>query len=358
MSLYNFIFDNGKNRKYRHITFWFAWIVYLTLNSVFGMVTGGNTIASFAPVNCISQELIEVAAEIAFTYLAVYVLVPLYFAQHKKILAFTGFMVSFFILFYVYYFIQDKSSDKLFYNLWFITGNFIGVGPMFILFLFLFVKMMKNYYLKTEEREQKQREKTNAEIQLLKAQVHPHFLFNTLNNIYSFTLNKSPQAPMLIDKLNDTLYYMINECKAQFVYLEKEVQSLKDYIELEKVRYGKRLDIKVNVEGDYQNKMVTPLLMIPFIENSFKHGASKMLADPWIQLFIQADEDILHFTVANSKPADNFINDKGGIGLNNIRKRLELLYPQNHLLLIESTENTFTVNMQIPLQKIAKEFVA
>jgi sensor histidine kinase YesM len=322
------------------------------LNGVFALVTGGNTTVSFAPVNCIIKELIEVAAEIAFTYLVVYMLVPLYFVQHKKVLAFTGFIVSFFILFYAYYFIQDKSSGKLFYNLWFITGNFIGIGPMFILFLFLSVKMMKNYYLKTEEREQKQREKTNAEIQLLKAQVHPHFLFNTLNNIYSFTLSKSPQAPMLVDKLNNTLYYMINECKAQFVYLEKEIQSLNDYIELEKIRYGGRLTIQVEIRGDYMNKLITPLLMIPFIENSFKHGASKMLKEPWIKLFIQTDENILHFSLINSKPAEENAVSKKGIGLNNVKKRLELLYPQDHLLTIESTPNTFTVNMQIPLQKM------
>jgi len=92
--------------------------------------------------------------------------------------------------------------------------------------------------------------------------------------------------------------------------------------------------------------------MIPFIENSFKHGASKMLKNPWIKLLIQANEDALHFTLANNKPADESIKAKKGIGLNNVKKRLELLYSQHHLLLIESTENTFTVSMQIPLYKM------
>jgi LytS/YehU family sensor histidine kinase len=93
------------------------------------------------------------------------------------------------------------------------------------------------------------------------------------------------------------------------------------------------LRIEINIEGECENKMITPLLMIPFVENSFKHGASKMLRQPWIQLSIQADEDILHFIIANSKPADNLVNGKKGIGLSNVKKRLTLLYPQNHLLL-------------------------
>ncbi len=95
--------------------------------------------------------------------------------------------------------------------------------------------------------------------------------------------------------------------------------------------------------------------MIPFVENSFKHGTSKMLKDPWIKLFIQADEDILHFTLTNSKPANEIVNVKGGIGLNNVKKRLELLYPSHHLLAIESSVNTFTVNMQIPLMEVYAE---
>jgi LytS/YehU family sensor histidine kinase len=98
--------------------------------------------------------------------------------------------------------------------------------------------------------------------------------------------------------------------------------------------------------------------MIPFVENSFKHGASKMLKDSWIQLSIQADEDILHFTLANNKPADDLITARKGIGLNNVKKRLELLHPFNHLLVVESTENTFTVNMQIPLKQVNAENVA
>jgi LytS/YehU family sensor histidine kinase len=101
--------------------------------------------------------------------------------------------------------------------------------------------------------------------------------------------------------------------------------------------------------------MITPMLLIPFIENSFKHGTSKMRKEAWIKLFIRTDENVLRFSLTNSKPPEEKINCKKGIGLNNVKKRLELLYPQNHLLAIESTANTFTINMQVPLKKIENE---
>ncbi|HMG67361.1 MAG TPA: histidine kinase, partial [Chitinophagaceae bacterium] len=181
-----------------------------------------------------------------------------------------------------------------------------------------------------------------------KAQVHPHFLFNTLNNIYFFILSEPAKAKKLVYKLEQLLHYMITECEQPVVPLAREIDLIIDYLELEKVRYS-TLDIEMKITGDCTNKMIAPLLMIPFIENSFKHGTSKMLRDPWIKLFIQADEEMLHFTLANNKPAETLLSKKPGIGLSNVKKRLRLLHPEKHYLLIEPTLNTFTVNMQIPL---------
>lgn len=163
-------------------------------------------------------------------------------------------------------------------------------------------------------------------------------------------LTNPPKAQGLIKKLEKILQYMITECEQPLVPLNGEISLIRDYVELEKVRYDGRLDIELNITGDYKNKMIAPLLMIPFIENSFKHGTSKMLRGPWIKLFIQADEDVLHFTLANNKPTETAINKNKGIGLSNVKKRLGLLYPQNHYLIIEPTANTFTINMQIPLE--------
>jgi LytS/YehU family sensor histidine kinase len=247
---------------------------------------------------------------------------------------------------------QHLVPDVLFVILWNNVGNSIFVGPVAVCGLFLSVKMLKNWYLKEEEKQLLITANANAEMQLLKAQIHPHFLFNTLNNIYSFTLNKSPVAGDMVLQLSSMVNYMIADCNAEFVLLQQELKMLNDYINLEKVRYGNRLDLQITITGEIANKQITPLLMIPFIENSFKHGTSKMLKEPWIKLFIQADENILHFSLTNSKPINANKNGNGGIGLNNVKKRLELLYPNTHLLIVEPTEHTYTVNMQVPLEKI------
>ena len=199
-------------------------------------------------------------------------------------------------------------------------------------------------------------ETSHAEMQLLKAQVHPHFLFNTLNNIYSFALQKSPQAGGLVLKLSDTLKYMINDCDVPFVSLEKELKLIDDYIGLEKVRYGDRLDMKVDIKGDYKNKLIVPLLLIPFVENCFKHGSSKMLKQPWIKLKIVVNENDFLLDLRNNKPGEAFsTNGKNGIGLKNVQKRLQLLYPQQHQLTIQQTEDEFLVQLKIPLQTDLKE---
>jgi len=195
------------------------------------------------------------------------------------------------------------------------------------------------------------KENANAELQLLKAQVHPHFLFNTLNNIYSFSLNQSPLAGALVKKLSGMLDYMIHECEEKFVPLEKELKLIQDYMGLEKVRYGKRLDMHVEIHGDFENKFIAPLLMIPFVENSFKHGTSQMLQHPWIRLEITTDASRLIFKLSNSKPSLNSKKLNNGIGLINVQKRLQLLYPHHHQLNINSTDETFIVEMQIMLSE-------
>ena len=225
-------------------------------------------------------------------------------------------------------------------------------NPPLIFGLFLSLKTLKGWHLEQLISETLSKENANAELQLLKAQVHPHFLFNTLNNIYSFSLNGSPQAGLLVKKLSGMLSYMIHECEEKFVPLEKELKLIQDYMGLEKVRYGKRLDMQVEIHGDFENKFIAPLLMIPFVENSFKHGTSQMLQHPWIKLEITTVKDQLFFKLSNSKPSLFLANKQNkGIGLINVKKRLQLLYPGKHQLDVTETEDMFTVNMQILLEE-------
>jgi LytS/YehU family sensor histidine kinase len=216
------------------------------------------------------------------------------------------------------------------------------------------IKLTKRWLLKQQETEQMAWEKTKAELQLLKAQVHPHFLFNTLNNIYFFTLNASPQAPEMIRKLSSLLQYILNECNQPLVPVEKEIKMLQDYIDLEIIRYGEKLKITTEINGNFQNKMIAPLLLIPFVENSFKHGASKMIVDPTIKLRIACENNELIFFITNSQPSVSVpMSPNGGIGIKNVKKRLQLLYPGTHELNIVAEKESFTIYLKIKILESA-----
>jgi LytS/YehU family sensor histidine kinase len=149
------------------------------------------------------------------------------------------------------------------------------------------------------------------------------------------------------------LYYILNECKQNLVPLDKEIKMIQDYMALEKLRYGEQMKMTVEIQEDHHGKLIAPLLLIPFVENSFKHGTSKMLAHPYVKLSITIDNDWLFFFISNSRPT---IQDpgksKGNIGLRNAKKRLELLYPHTHEMNIVSEPESFTVYLKIRLIEI------
>ena len=215
----------------------------------------------------------------------------------------------------------------------------------------LMIKLMKRWWLKQKETEQLANEKTKAELQLLKAQIHPHFLFNTLNNIYFFTLSGSPKAPEMINKLSGLLHYILNECNQPLVPLQKEITMIHDYTALEKIRYGEQMAMTIDIQEDGTERLIAPLLLIPFVENSFKHGASRMLTNPWVKLRISVENNMLHFLIMNSRPIDEEPQlTKGNIGLKNVKKRLQLLYPGAHELNIVSELESFAVYLKIRLE--------
>lgn len=192
-----------------------------------------------------------------------------------------------------------------------------------------------------------------AELNFLKGQIHPHFLFNTLNNLYALTLSGSKDAPLIVMGLSNILRYMLYECKSESVALSRDVEILQSYIDLEKIRYEGRLDLNMHMEGDITGKRIAPLLMLPLVENAFKHGASEVLDDAWINIDLKVTGNMLKFKISNSKP------DKGqsiasgihfgNIGLNNVRKRLDLLYPGSHNLQIMEEDELFVAILDIEL---------
>ena len=247
------------------------------------------------------------------------------------------------------------ASFNLFYL---IAGNYL------VVFFAVAMKMLNQWYgmenknlmLEKEgiEIELKLKE---AELKLLKAQIHPHFLFNTLNNLYGLTLTQSNKAPDVVLRISSLLDYMLYKSNKPEVDLEEEVNYIKDFIQLEKLRYN-HLEITENFPANLKGYKIAPLILLPFVENAFKHGISKDIKSPWIRINSSIENNKLHFSIENSKiNLDD--HDPGGytqgIGLRNVKKRLSILYPEAHKLKIENTDNIFCVEMELLLKSVTHE---
>lgn len=215
------------------------------------------------------------------------------------------------------------------------------------------IKLYRFWYQRERANQLLVRETLTVELQVLKAQIHPHFLFNTLNNLYSLTLTQSPQAPDIVLKLSGLLHYMIYECSESIVPLAKEVAFLRNYIELEKLRYGPRLVVSIDISGEMNSTFMAPLLLIPFVENAFKHGSARQISAAQIKLVLRVAENRLTFHLDNSRDAETLYDDStpNGLGLLNVRKRLDLLYQNNYTLRITPEAGRFLVDMTIDFTK-------
>ncbi|MFC0516409.1 sensor histidine kinase [Mucilaginibacter angelicae] len=192
-------------------------------------------------------------------------------------------------------------------------------------------------------------EKLNAEVNFLRAQVNPHFLFNILNNLYALTLKKSELAPDVVLKLSEMMEYMLYDSTDEKVPLEKEIGYLNNYIELERLRFNSEAAIDLNINAALNGYEIAPLLLLPLVENAFKHGLGKLTKIGWLKIDIGLEQSTLEVTVENAKPLSAVSKSKGGIGLDNLRKRLDLLYPGRHMLQLEDRKDTFWVKLMIEL---------
>jgi hypothetical protein len=355
MTLHEFVYTkNNPQRCYRHITFWLARVLFVITSDWFGGYLQNDHPPAIR-AHDICRILSETCCEILYTYCVVYLVFPRY-QPGKKWLKFGGIFIGLSVGSVIAIIgidlLFDPSSLTNFSLLsgWSAFWGNTGYGPPAVGALFLVIRSLITYNETLEEKEALIRENASAESQMLKAQVHPHFLFNTLNNIYAFALSSPSFAAGLVGNLSGTMHYMIAECEAPLVPLDKELLLIRNYMELEKVRYGDRLDIQINVNGDSSGKMIDPLLMIPLVENCFKHGASRLLDDSWIKLHIFIEGDSLRAGFSNNKPLHSPHTNRQGIGLNNVRKRLQLLHPGNHSLEIHSAPEIFTVFLQVPLK--------
>jgi sensor histidine kinase YesM len=314
MNVYDFIFsDQRKYRFRRHLVFWITWCLYFALTYLVPTywVPAWNLkgrmpqIEHYGILNSclriLMNSVLMTVVHMTLVYGILYFFIPRYLSKNKMRFITTAVLILFVITIacinYLNFIMSFSISTRMgFFDKMPGMDFIVPIWIRQILFNYpavvgfaVAIKLLKRWWLKQKETEQLTREKISAELQLLKAQVHPHFLFNTLNNIFSFILNGSSQAPEMIKKLSGLLNYILNECNQSLVPLEKELLLIQDYIELERIRYGDKLNLSLHIQGNPAGKIISPLLLIPFVENSFKHGTSRMLTHPWVKLDINIE---------------------------------------------------------------------
>lgn len=366
MSIKEFILSDKKEyRLWRHVFFWLLWGGYFSLtrylNPVAYMATG--KFPDF--FKSIAETFFFLLPQTFLVYPVLYFVLPYYVFKHKYIKGILWFILFYFVALFMHaivliYIPWDKvpwiSNAKLFLTtntfqqkffmayLASIQGSITGVA------LASSFKMFKHYYSRTVRNQQLQQENSEAQMRLLMAQVQPHFMFNTLNNIYSQAQEESPKSAKMIMELAQILRYILSEGKKDRVPLENELEMVVDYINLEKIRYDDKLDLHYSLPKSVKDFSIAPLLLLPLVENSFKHGASKMINKPWINIKAELHNHVFSITLMNGKREvmASYQNRKG-TGIDNVRRRLELLYPNRHTFEIKDEPDVYIVNLKIDL---------
>jgi len=226
----------------------------------------------------------------------------------------------------------------------------IGTAMFFIVFS-MGMKYFKEGLTRQHRLQEDRYKQVQTELALLKSQINPHFFFNTLNSLYSLSLEQSQQVPKVILELSDLMRYVLDSGNKKSVPLKDEVQFIKNYISLEKLRLPESTDIQISVKGDMNSHSIAPMLLIPFVDNSFKHGLSSSIEDGYIHVDITMEKKHLNFRIENSKPQYEISNSKAspGVGLENVKRRISLLYPDKHQLNILDNPYNFCVELAIIL---------
>ena len=210
-----------------------------------------------------------------------------------------------------------------------------------------FILIAIQYFQKQQEMAELNEQKHRSEIMALKNQMNPHFLFNTLNNLYALALKRSEQTPEVIGKLSEILDYMLYRCNDKYVSLDKEIELLHNYLSLEKIRYGSRVDVNFVPQVDHAAQ-IAPLLLLHFVENAFKHGVSQELGQALFEIDLQTTPLEIRFVIKNSIPDTPIAeSQQPPIGLRNIKRQLNLLYPKRHELTIDHAPHHYSVHLNI-----------
>lgn len=342
-----------------HVLFWMCAVLCLTFLFSVGM-PGYRT--AFVII------LMMLPVHLGYYYLISKLIIPRLLYRRRSALFITAFLVTTLVSTLIYRIIEILWADPYFFESYRalvnpdfkwkkLDGSFAQqlANPQYLIhaleqsntvvWIALVIKFVRMWY----ERRQMA---LQSELNFLKAQIHPHFLFNTLNNLYALTLDRSEEAPAVVLGLSEILRYMIYECSSDLVPLKRDIDIMQSYIALEKLRYQHRLELNVDIRGSFQGQQIAPLLMIPLVENAFKHGAGEMTEDAWINIDLELSSGRLKFKVSNGKPLGDGpqqLPEHGRIGVDNVKKRLDLIYPERYAYKVFNEEDMYVVILEIDL---------
>ncbi len=329
------------------------WAVYLLLNGLVACILAGKVLPDDLPY-AMYREAYSLPVKLALTYFIFYYVLPLYLERSKlpKLVLLT--LASFVIATFFYrivingYFEYVENKPFSILNL---KGIVLTVFDLYITITSAtIIKMIKLRYKSQEVEEQLIREKLQSELSFLRAQTNPHFLFNTLNNLYVLARKKSEKTANAIMMLSKIMRFVLYDCRAPRIAVSDEAKVIQDYMELEKLRYNDRLTIRYTECLDDPHTAIAPLLLLPFVENSFKHGANSTTGEAEIHIDLTLKGSTLVFKVENTAESNLEANAfSGGIGLKNVQRQLDLVYPQRHELSTEKENGWFRAMLKIEL---------
>lgn len=331
-----------------HVLFWMFIVTYFA----WGFGFKDNPKKSFI------NALTFLPGHLLMVYTLLYFLAPRYLLQRKFIHFFIGFLIVL-TLCSLYTTVAQLSLNnaRTFRGASLLVGRnilpFIHVGG-----IALSIKMLKFWFVQRRHTVEAEQEKTLTELKLLRAQLHPHFLFSTLDNLYEHARISSPKSQEIVLKLSNLLRFMIYESNVPKIPLSKEVEYINNYIALEKLRFGTRLDISVSLTGNIERYQIAPLLLLPFLEQAFKYGTKEEIDQCWISLVLSMEGPLMQFKLVNSiapktKEADS---KKDGSGFEAVELRLEQLYKDKYKFETIRLEEVFIVNLEATLEELEMPF--
>lgn len=336
-----------------HIIFW---VGYFLIN----VVRWGSYYNDF--FYSFKSNLVEFPIHIILSYFHAYYLIPKLIAKKKYLLYLLQLVSALTIMYFAKTILTYQFINK---DVWpeavesakarvFLHYATVVLGELYVIGVTTAIKLTNDWVDSKNKNQKLAQLNLETEVKYLRAQIQPHFFFNTLNNLYALTLEKSDKAPEVVLKLSELMQYVLYEGKNDLISLPKEIKYIESYLELEKLRYDNRLKYKLEISGNIEGVYIPPLLLLPFIENCFKHGVGVDDTDIKINIGFDTSKDKLIFTVNNPIPKivdKRFRQEDEGIGIVNVRKRLKLNYGNDCDLHIESDNDVYSVNLSMPKSK-------